>query len=333
MRWELLGNRIGGEEGRFQDMIIIHRVTMLSSVIVEGVVRLLIVIAMYPPQTTVPLKNRHFVESYYVSEQPLVFRCAPKTQGRQLVEEKAHYELITEKTAQKYEAELSEQNTGWMLSQNDSDLEVELDEEKFLESIPGYEKTIFDVTEDSVALFAGEHILSNSWNANMTEKEVDWEHLDERMYMGVDRPFSVSTVSPRAMADLLFHTYESDTTWLETLSEQLNRRLPGISLSRTLQVWNLSEDEAAKIFDISNKTIKKWLKQGIPSGMEQPLSDVAAATDLLTRYLKRDRIPAVVRKPIDRLGGRSLMDLLADHNTRGLLETCRNMFEFERANG
>ena len=274
-----------------------------------------------------------FVESYYAADQPFVFRRAPKTQDEQLAEQEAHYELITEMTAKKYEDEISEQNTDWMFSQNESDLVVELDEKKFLESISGYEKAIFDVTEGSVALFAGERTLSNSWNANMTEKEVDWELLDERTYENVGRPFSVSAVSPRAMADLLFHTYESETTWLETFSEQWNRRLPSISLARTLQVWNLNEDEAAEIFGVRSRTVKQWLDQGIPSEMEQRLSDIAAATDLLIHYLKRDRIPAVVRRPIDSLGGRSLMTLLSDRDTRGVLETCRNMFEFERANG
>jgi hypothetical protein len=35
-----------------------------------------------------------------------------------------------------------------------------------------------------------------------------------------------------------------------------------------------------------------------------------AATDVLERYLKRDRIPAVVRRPAPLLGGVSLVDLL-----------------------
>ena len=226
-----------------------------------------------------------------------------------------------------------ELGAGWTLSQSESDWEVELEEEKFVECIYGHEISVSDTIEEYRTLLASEHPMSNAWSASVTEKEADWERLGDRMYESVGRIFDVGAVSPVMMADFLFRVYERHTTWLETLSEQLNRRLPGISLSRTLQVWNLSEDEAAKIFNVSSQTVKQWLEQGIPSEMEQMLSDVAAATDLLTHYLKRDRIPAVVRNPIDSLDGCSLMTLLTDHDTKGLLETCRNMFEFERANG
>jgi hypothetical protein len=46
------------------------------------------------------------------------------------------------------------------------------------------------------------------------------------------------------------------------------------------------------------------------------------------RYLKRDRIPAVVRREAVALGGRSLVDMLAAGETRRLLEVSRDMFAF-----
>jgi hypothetical protein len=39
----------------------------------------------------------------------------------------------------------------------------------------------------------------------------------------------------------------------------------------------------------------------------------------------------VVRRPVARLSNRSLLDLLADGQTRAILTTCREMFAFERA--
>ena len=62
----------------------------------------------------------------------------------------------------------------------------------------------------------------------------------------------------------------------------------------------------------------------------EALSDLAAATDLLVRYLKPDRIPAVVRTPMAALEGVTLVDLLEQGDTKSVLAACRRMFEFEQ---
>ena len=59
----------------------------------------------------------------------------------------------------------------------------------------------------------------------------------------------------------------------------------------------------------------------------------AAAADLRIRYLKRDRIPAVVRRPIAAPDGMSLLDLLAQGKTRDSLTRCRDTFAFENMHG
>lgn len=69
----------------------------------------------------------------------------------------------------------------------------------------------------------------------------------------------------------------------------------------------------------------------MPVERAKAIADLAASTDLLVRYLKRDRIPAVVRRPVAALENRSLLDLLADGDTTTLLEACRDMFLFDRA--
>ena len=55
---------------------------------------------------------------------------------------------------------------------------------------------------------------------------------------------------------------------------------------------------------------------------------VAAATDLLVHHLKRERIPAVVRRPAEGLRGRSLLELLEHSDSAAILEACRRMFAF-----
>ena len=96
-------------------------------------------------------------------------------------------------------------------------------------------------------------------------------------------------------------------------------------------MWGLSQAEAARLFGVSRQAIGKWLYQGIPPERARAITDLAVATDLLVRYLERDRIPAVVRRPIPALDEASLVDLLAQGDTRMLLTTCRGMFRFEHA--
>jgi len=100
------------------------------------------------------------------------------------------------------------------------------------------------------------------------------------------------------------------------------------SLQYILSAWGLSRTEAARRFGVSKRTLDEWLKKGAPTKRRESLADLSAATDVLTHYLKHDRIPAVVRRPIPEKDNNSLCDLLAQGKTGEILETCRNMFDF-----
>ena len=138
-----------------------------------------------------------------------------------------------------------------------------------------------------------------------------------------------SVVSPSALADLVVQTHEDSDHWLDSFAEQLFRRLSGVGLKRILRVWNLDGQDAADGFGVSEETLEFWLRQGVPADVAEPMADLSAATDLLLHYLKVDRIPAVVRRPAERLGGKSLVDLYSERKTADILKACRDMFRFE----
>ena len=115
------------------------------------------------------------------------------------------------------------------------------------------------------------------------------------------------------------------------LPEHLDRRRAGQSLTRTLAVWDLNQSQAARLFGVSRQALNKWIEQGVPGERAEAVADLAAATDLLVHHLKRDRIPAVVRRAIPALGDQSLLDLLSTGETARVLQACRDMFAFERA--
>lgn len=116
--------------------------------------------------------------------------------------------------------------------------------------------------------------------------------------------------------------------WLEELGRALDRHRAHDGLARVLAVWRLSMSEAADLFGVSRQAVSKWQKRGVPNARLEAVVELAAATDLLVRYLKRDRIPAVVRRRAARLDGLSLLDLVRDGRTRDVLDACRAMFEF-----
>ena len=136
-------------------------------------------------------------------------------------------------------------------------------------------------------------------------------------------------LGPEEAADRTFAAHEQDSAWLDAFTERLDRLRGGASFARTLQVWGLSQAEAARLFGVSRQAAGKWLRQGVPPERAGAMADLSAATDLLVRQLKRDRIPAVVRRPIPALNGESLVALWGRGETRAVLAACRDMFRFD----
>ncbi|MGM0575328.1 MAG: hypothetical protein ACQEXJ_06330 [Myxococcota bacterium] len=134
---------------------------------------------------------------------------------------------------------------------------------------------------------------------------------------------------PRRLARAILEAHEGESGWLDAFSEALEAERAGQDLRRVLAVWGLTQADAARSFRVSRQAIGRWLSRGVPPARVEAVADLSAATDLLVRYLKRERIPAVVRREASALGGRSLLDLLQAGETRGILEAVRAMFGFE----
>jgi hypothetical protein len=120
----------------------------------------------------------------------------------------------------------------------------------------------------------------------------------------------------------------ADEAWLSELQRSLDRHRARAGFDRVLAVWNLSQSDAAALFGVTRQAIAKWRARGVPAGRIEAVADLSAATDLLVRHLKRDRIPAVVRRGSAQLDGRSLLDLVRQGRTREVLLACRAMFRF-----
>src|SRR5215210_3634926 len=95
--------------------------------------------------------------------------------------------------------------------------------------------------------------------------------------------------------------------WMNRFLTELDHIAERGQLARVLDVWSLSMAEVGRMFGVSRQAVDKWLSRGVPEQRRPAVADLAAVTDLLVRYLKRDRIPAVVRRPAERLEGSSML--------------------------
>lgn len=139
---------------------------------------------------------------------------------------------------------------------------------------------------------------------------------------------ALNTMSPRAAAETI--AAAADPDWTRQFVDELDRTVRTEPLERFTELWGLSNSAAASVFGVSRQAFSKWLKTGAPAGRADAVADLAAATDLLDRYVKRERIPAVVRRPAPMLGDSSLLDLASDGETNQVAEAVEQMFDLRR---
>lgn len=133
--------------------------------------------------------------------------------------------------------------------------------------------------------------------------------------------------APQELARTVVEEHRDEAGWLDEFADALDRGRAGRQLERVLSVWGLSQAEAGRVLGVSRQAVGKWLAAGVPGDRLEVISVLAAATDILVHYLRRDRIPAVVRRPSTRLAGASLLDLVAADRPRDALDACRAMFD------
>lgn len=115
---------------------------------------------------------------------------------------------------------------------------------------------------------------------------------------------------------------------LDAIAAELDRVRAVQPLVRTMEVWGLTHADVARMFGVTRQAVAKWIAVGVPAERAAAVGDLAAATDLLVRHVRRDRIAAVVRRPAPALGDRSLVELAASNGTGDVLAACRAMFAF-----
>ncbi|MBW3666394.1 MAG: hypothetical protein KY394_02240 [Actinobacteria bacterium] len=121
-----------------------------------------------------------------------------------------------------------------------------------------------------------------------------------------------------------------DAAWIRELVDALDREVRRRPLERMITLFELSNAAAARLFGVSRQAFSKWLANGPPAERADDVARVDAITDLLDRYVKRERIPAVVRRPAAVLGDRSILEMLEEGEYRDAAAAVADMFDLRR---
>lgn len=121
-----------------------------------------------------------------------------------------------------------------------------------------------------------------------------------------------------------------DVAWVRELVDALDREVRRRPLERVISLWGLSNAAAARLFGVSRQAFSKWLAKGPPADRVDDVARVETISDLLDRYVKRERIPAVVRRPAAVLEERSIIETLEAGNYREAADAVVAMFDLRR---
>ena len=116
------------------------------------------------------------------------------------------------------------------------------------------------------------------------------------------------TIIESLTADVLART-RGDADALRQIIDRLDRELNVGPLERTMRLWDISATQLGAMFGVSRQAMAKWLSNGPPAIRRDQVALLDQSTDLLDRWIKRDRIPAVVRRDVDSLDGRTRLDV------------------------
>jgi transcriptional regulator with XRE-family HTH domain len=107
--------------------------------------------------------------------------------------------------------------------------------------------------------------------------------------------------------------------------------LAEMPLERVQAALGLSRTEFAAMFGVRRQALDHWEASGVPAERQEKVATIEEIADLLTAKLKRERIPAVVRRPSPAYGERSALEAIAEGDQELVLAELRDAFDWATA--
>jgi DNA-binding transcriptional regulator YiaG len=102
----------------------------------------------------------------------------------------------------------------------------------------------------------------------------------------------------------------------------------GSAIRSLLSSWQLSIAEAARLFGVTRQAMQQWLAGDVPPARQPKVLAVVRIGDLLSRNIRPERIPGIVRSPAPGYAGATMLQLIARDQHQDLLDSVARSFDW-----
>lgn len=102
-------------------------------------------------------------------------------------------------------------------------------------------------------------------------------------------------------------------------------------LRRAMAIFDLSSRDVSEMMGVTRQAVEKWLVTGPPPDRLAKIGALAQIADTLQHRLRAGMPAAVVRRPAEAYGGRSMLEVMADDEHDWLAESVRASFDYAAA--
>jgi hypothetical protein len=114
--------------------------------------------------------------------------------------------------------------------------------------------------------------------------------------------------------------------FLRIAYEELQSDMP--VLESVADTFALSDTDLSRLFGVSRQRIAQWKAEGVPVSHRSKLNALARLAEVLSHNLLPDRIPGIMRESAPALGGKSMLEALAESRDNEVLARVEASFDW-----
>ncbi len=118
--------------------------------------------------------------------------------------------------------------------------------------------------------------------------------------------------------------------FVKQVAESIHEREQASPLRRAMDTFDLTSSDMADLMGVKRQAVDKWLLAGPPPDRTPKIAVVAEIGDILQHRLREGLPVAVVRRPAEAYGGRTMLEVIAADEHEWLLRSVRDSFDFRR---
>jgi len=90
----------------------------------------------------------------------------------------------------------------------------------------------------------------------------------------------------------------------------------------------LTQTELGRLFGVRRQAVDEWTRRGIPPHRQAKAAAIAGLCELLTHYLRPERIPGIARTPAAAYDGLTMLAMIEEDRHDELRELTRQSFDW-----